>query len=218
MRKLLGVLGFVCMLASSASAIPACVSLVGMPAADCVAGGLTFTDFSVTGFNVDSATVYIGDVDTDDNRLELSFNPMLGVASLVQDIWFGFRVMGPSVNEVDLGNGGNPAMPGVGASKITEWVCTGGNAGPGGCGSENNKLGYLQATGGDTASAPLKSASSDFSVFKDIQVPRGGAMTSFSEGFTTGASGPSSAPEPMTFVLIGSGLLLLGIFRHRRHI
>jgi hypothetical protein len=211
-------MGFVCVLAGSASAIPTCVSLVGMPAAECVAGGLTFTDFSVTGFNVGSPAVYIGDVDTQDNMLVLSFNPFLGVTTVVQDLWLSFRVMGSSVTGVDLANGGNPAMGTVGTSKILEWVCSGGNAGAGGCGGEDNTLAFLQATGGAHVAAALKSASSDFSVFKDIHVPTGGAMTSFQQSFTTGEGGGGSpVPEPMTFVLIGSGLLLLGFFRHRRH-
>jgi hypothetical protein len=46
-------------------------------------------------------------------------------------------------------------------------------------------------------------------VYKDIRVPFGDELSSFSQSFHTGV------PEPMTFVLIGTGLVGIGWIRRR---
>jgi hypothetical protein len=239
MRNFLSALGVGTFLfASTALATPTCLSLVGQPAADCTAGPLTFSNFSATSFNVANAALFIGGATSDTNSVTVQFNPMIGVSNNNQDVWLQYGVTSTEpITGITTANGGNPAMGNVASSSIATWVCSGSSAGPGGCGpNAANALGYVQADGGQTVSASLAgSGHSALSTFQNVNVPAGGTLGNFTQTFSfggefpgeMGSGGPSagsaggsspsdaSVPEPMSFMLIGSGLLALGLLRRK---
>ena len=221
MRRLLLSAGVALMLASTAGANPSCVALVGMPVADCSAGGLSFSNFQIMGFSGAKGRVFLGGIDIGTNALMLAFNPMLGLRNAAQSLWLRYSVAvedGTTIRGASLGNGGNPAFRNVASSVVSEWVCKDDNAGPEGCGSSAATLAFLQASGGENASASWTGRAKAVSVFKELEVPEGGSMVSFMQRFHTGReTNISETPEPLTFSLIGGGLVLLGALRRRSH-
>jgi len=128
----------------------------------------------------------------------LNFNPSLSAS---QDIWFYFTVTGP-LSGVGFGLGG---IHGV----STELVCSqpviiGGlhnNQCP--AGTQLASM-YVTSSGSDDKS--FQTVSTAY-IFKNIGV-NNGELSSMTQSFHT-------VPEPLTFVLIGTGLVGLGLIRRR---
>jgi hypothetical protein len=145
-------------------------------------------------------------------EVHLNFNPSLAVpADGIADSWFYFQVDG-AVDGIDLGVGG------TGAS-ITERVCStpidvnNGNTCTAGMGNQLAALTISSGNASGVVSFP-GGAVTQLYVFKNILLqgpPTGPAeLSSFSESF-------SRVPEPLSLVLMGSGLLGFGIFKRRKH-
>jgi hypothetical protein len=209
MRKLLVlvVLALAFSVGASASFLPCPVTPPG-PAVDvittigygCTAGTLTFSNFSAVaatnGFVADVMLVS-SSVDAA-GTVYLNFNPTLNAN---QDIWFYFTVSG-GLTGVDLGVGGNNGF-------ATEVVCSA----PVIIGGINNnmcpvgtELARFSAVSGHTADVSFPQGVYTAYVFKDVGVNQG-EMSSLNQSF--------HVPEPMTFVLIGTGLVGLGLIRRR---
>ena len=219
MKKLTLFVGVVLLAAATASANPSCVALVGMPVANCSAGGLSFSNFQITGFGVANPRVFLGSIEAGTNSLTLAFNPMLGLPGNARGLWIRYSVAsdrGPAITGAGVANGGNPGS-GRAASSAAEWICKDDDAGPGGCGSFAATLAYLQASGGEKDSATWSAAARAVSVFQELEGPERGSMTGFTHSFKTNDDMPTASdiPEPMTFTLIGGGLVMLGILRRR---
>lgn len=181
------------------SAAPLCTGpqVVGDPANagfTCEIGGLTFSNFVVTpGVGTPTAitlmtAAQVGDV------VYLTFNPSL---TQNQDIWLNFTVAGP-LGGIDLGVArSNGVVTEVACSgTITAGVCSG------------TELGYLTVYSGGTGSMEFNGPSNLTYIWKDIGVQQGGELSSFTQSFHV-------VPEPMTFALIGAGLLGLGLMRRK---
>jgi hypothetical protein len=218
MKKFLGAGLFALALAATstvASAATACSSLspnnliVGSSGAIggngtvvCSIGSLTFSNFS---YNVDIVgagqplppTVSVTIAQVINGIVDLEFNPGLASGS---DLELEFQVTG-GVSGVQLNyNGG--AGTGINEEVCKTFTLTGICSGP------SDFLAQLTVTPGvQNATATFTSAQSSIWVYKDISMVSG-FFSEVNQGYVV--------PEPMTFSLLGAGLLGLGLMGRRR--
>jgi hypothetical protein len=181
-----------------------------------VCGGLTFSNFEVpnaTGGAAGLIDILAGsDYDSATGAAYLNFNPNLGAN---QDEQFLFTVTG-GLSQIDLSLGGNDAS-------ITERACanpiaiTGPLAvlctDPTGTTSVS-PLGQITVASGapdqPVFSSPFP-ATSPVYIFKDIETGANGQLSEFTQSFDPGGT----TPEPLSMLLLGSGLLGIGLLRRR---
>jgi len=184
--------------AVSASATPLCGTGMDVlvPGFACELGPLTFSNFWA---NPVPGPITIGYAGIVGSEAILSFNP--GFLQGPYDFWFGFNVTGPHKGiDVDLTTGSSN-------SGIEETVCAV-PLGPGGSCPQNQILAQLTVFSGQRGDAAYLAMASAGYIFKDVGVGRDGSLSRFSQSFHI-------VPEPMTLLLIGSGLLGLGLLRRR---
>lgn len=183
-----------------------------------VCGALTFDDFNV--LNASGGAAGLVDLlsgteyDSTTGVAYLQLNPNLQAN---QDLQLLFAVWG-GISQIDMSVGGNNAT-------VTERACanpiptTGGVADlctdPTGT-KTVAPLGQITVATG-TPNQPVFSnpfnSTSPVYIFKDIQAGQGGALTEFTQSFEPG----TATPEPVSTMLMASGLLGLGILRRRSH-
>jgi len=204
---------------ASASSIPCSVSTgldVSVTSATVVTcGGLTFDNFEVVnatngapGLAGLSITGVSFDTDLCPGEVCISFDPAMGSITAVQDEDLLFQVWGGTY-QIDMSVGGQGAI-------ITELACSAAVPDSGaqlGVCPEGDLLGEITVASQEAASvcpgntcAPFNPTSPVY-IFKNIDVGAGGALSEFTQTF--------GVPEPVSMVLLGSGLLGLGLLRRR---
>jgi len=206
MKKFLTLMGTTLLLASLASAAPCTLGADVTSLGTCDFGGLTFSDWGVqvaggataiilfgAGSNVGAdGTVYV--------RFQVGTNPS-PVPSFT-DILLNYSVTGGVIG-VDMFLGTHS-----GSVTITENVCAVAFV-QGACPNGQSLLpGGLVVSNQNTINqASLTGSAATIYIQKDIQMQAGSTLSDFTNSH--------EVPEPMTFLLMGSGLLGLGLLRRR---
>ncbi len=197
-------------LASVAMAVPVCTAPtpdITTFAAGCSAGNLIFSNFvySQTG-GAGPTTALTSQIFTSGN-VRININPNQGNINVPQESFLTFTVTGIDLDALIIGasnsNGGN------GTSSVRQVVCAGTIDAFGNC--TGTLLQDVTNSGGTaTPTNSFLNPQSTVNVWRDINTPAGTAVTASSFDF-------QSTPEPMAFVLMGSGLVGLALFRKRRN-
>jgi hypothetical protein len=215
-----------------AAPIPACV--VGTYASyealtnGCVINNLLFSNFtdqeSATGTAIAlSATGITVTPDTFSLDEGLGFSAAWSVAtpgSLDSVLRFTVQTLNGAntLNDIDLSFNG--AVTGNGTSGVTETYCVGSTLGTAHCPSAIQTIAVSNPPGGN--SGPIVQtfgATNSLSVAKDISVNSGtavgGQKSTASITVVDNNYSQTVVPEPMSFVLLGGGLLGIGLLRKR---
>jgi len=165
----------------------------------CEFDGLLFSNFSVVNAgNVPNPSMNLVSANSNGGYVNLNFNPSLAAQSGAVDVWFYFTVTG-GINGIDLTLAGiNGSLNDFAcATPFVNNVC------------QSGALASLVVFSGNSAAAsfPNDVFQSPVYIYKNILVQGPGELSSFTQSF--------HIPEPISFVLIGSGLLGLGLLRRK---
>jgi hypothetical protein len=202
--------------AASASDIPCTISgtafgapVNGTTVVDC--GPLSYQAFVVLNPTSGTTSVNPGQIDvlatsfydTVSGQAFVQFNPNLQAQ---MDDEFSFTVLG-GINTIDMTVGGENAS-------VQETACavpfSTGTVGAGAC-ATGDVLGQITVLSNQSEEFATFSATNPVYIFKDINAGLGGQLSEFTQSF--GVDG--TVPEPLTMLLLGTGLLGVGLLRRR---
>ena len=210
MKNVMVVTALFFLLISAGSAAPLCANGSAVTSGfTCSVGGLTINVWSVTGVGV-TPELNLVQSSASGDTVNLAFNPNLVPSSGSQEIKLIYELTGGAATI-------SSTVTGVNAS-LTEHACTAAYTGDTCSGTDLGSFTVDGSTSGTTSSL-LNLTGSDVFIFKDINVSAAGALTLFTQNITTGGTGGpggGEVPEPMSIVLMGSGLVALSFLRKFR--
>jgi hypothetical protein len=171
----------------------------------CIAGNLLFSNFVYTALQVGEGPTALTSLVFTSGNVRFNLQPNQGNASIAQESFLTFTVTaldGALIIGTSTSNGGN------GATSIRQVVCAGSIDGLGNC-TPGPALQDVTNAGGTSTPTNSFAGQSTINVWRDLKTPAGTAITASTFDV-------QSTPEPMAFVLMGSGLVGLALFRKRR--
>jgi hypothetical protein len=210
MRNVIAVTALLFLLTAAGSATTMCANGSAVTAGfSCSVGGLTINVLSVTGVGV-TPELNLVQSSASGDTVNLAFNPNIVPTDGSQELTFVYELTGGASTV-------SSTVTGVNAS-LTESACTAafiGNV------CSGTSLGSFTVNGSESGntSTSLTLTGNDVFIMKDINVSAGGGLTLFTQNFTGGGGnggGGGEVPEPVSIVLMGSGLLALSFLRKLR--
>jgi len=182
------------------------------PGFSCTTNLLTFSNWSYTDLNVPAVNVSVvpQTVNGDEGfqfQSGWNVNNTNGGPEITEDSLIQFTATGPGITNLELFFNGS--ITGTGSANVTEQYCLNGSLT-----NCPQALGQISVTNpppgfsDQVFFAPVRSVS----VSKDILVDTG---TGPGSAMISQVTNNFSSPEPLSFVLLGSGLLGLGLLRKR---
>jgi len=230
MRKVVLMMTAFFLVAAMGSAASLCTSFAGpqnVAVGDfsCSLGGLTFSDFEVVSAAGNPAPeVDLVSAKVAGSWVYLVFNPNMSAppGGSAQDLYFYYTVSG-GVTAVGQYTGGVNAT-------VTEHVCDTAFDSSNLCtGNELVNMASFSGAGSNVVVSPSFASTPNIYIFKDIGVSPsspnagGGGLTSFAQSFNStgtsnggGGGAGGEVPEPVTFILMGSGLVGLSLLKRVR--
>ncbi len=216
MKKLLGVAAVFFLAAALGSAATLCTSFSGPQVINatfsCSLGGLTFSNFLVIAAAGNlSPEVDLVSANIAGGAVNLNFNPNMSAATAHQDLFLFYTVTG-GITSVGGTNAGANATIQETACVVAfdvNHICAAGS-----------QLANFPIFSSGTASQAIVTANTSVNIFKDLQVTPPGSLSSFTQSFgSNGAGGGSGGevPEPVSFILMGSGLVALSLLKKVRN-
>jgi len=207
MKNLMAALMFVG-ITSVAMAAPACTAPtpnITTFFAGCEAGNMLFSNFVYTPTGGAGPATSVSSIPIANGNVTFNTNPNQGSSVNSQESILTFTVATLDINAFIIGasssNGGN------GTSTVRQVVCAGTISATGVC--TGTLLQDVTNAGGTATPTQSFAGQNTVSVWRDINTPINTAVTAASFDFT-------ATPEPIAFVLMGSGLVGLALFRKRR--